>query len=304
MASSRHSWTYPLKIIPVFLVATLLCFSSVLASQHKIPVSVSISPLKYMLKQVGGEQVEVSVMVSSGANPATYEPNSSQMAGLSDTELYFAIGVPFESSWLQRFSKVNKEMRIVRLDQEVKKRTLATGYDQDAELDQKEAEINKDPHVWLSPVLMRIMSLKVMQILSGMDPGHESLYRQNYLEFSREINRLDKKILDMFSGAKKRQYRFMCLHPAWGYLARDYGLKQIPIELEGKTPGPKEMKKVIKIANDKDIDTIFVQPQFSRKKAETIAKSINAQVVGLDPLAYDWSDNLLEMAKKIAKALR
>lgn len=294
-----------MKIIPVFVVVAFVCLSSpAQSSQDKIPVSVSIPPLKYMLKQVAGERVQVSVMVPAGANPATYEPKTRQMTGLSDTEIYFAIGVPFESSWLKKFSKVNKEMRIVRLDREVKKRTLATDYEDKADLDQEGSEMNRDPHVWLSPALMRIMSSKVMRVLSGMDPGNKALYQKNYLEFSREINQLDKRILDVFSGTGERRDCFMSLHPAWGYLARDYGLKQIPIELEGKAPGPREMKKVMGVAKDKGIDTIFVQPQFSGKEARTIAKSINAQVVDLDPLAYDWSDNLLEMAKKISKALR
>ncbi len=95
----------------------------------------------------------------------------------------------------------------------------------------------------------------------------------------------------------------MTLHPAWGYLARDYGLQQIPIKLQGKSPGPKEMGKLIDMAKALDIDTIFVQPQFSQKEAETIAEQIGAKVISLNPLAADWNNNLLDMAQKIHSGL-
>jgi len=296
---------YKMAVVLVSAVLVLLG-SSLFAhgSSKKISACVSIPPLKYMLNKIGGEHVQVSVMVSPGANPATYEPDPRQMAALSETRLYFAIGVPFEKSWLPRFSKVNKNMRIVRLDREVSKRVLATEYEDIEQSNEVESGGNKDPHVWLSPALMRIMSGKAMRVFASVDPDNASRYRYNYLQFAREINQTDEQILELFSRGDTNRDKFMTLHPAWGYLARDYGLKQIPIELEGKTPGPKEMSKLIHLGEKLDIDTVFVQPQFSRKKAKTIADQIGARVVGLDPLSADWSDNLLEMAKKIHAGLR
>ena len=294
------------KLLMLFSIVVLLIFCSacsVYASGKNISVSVSIPPLKYVLNKIGGEQVQVSVMVPPGSNPATYEPKPRQMSALADTDMYFAIGVPFEKSWLPRFSKVNKHMRIVRLDLVINKRTLATDYENTSRKHLKPSDGNKDPHVWLSPLAMRLISAKVARIFSRSDPDNACKYRQNYLQLAREINQLDKRILKLFSATEPDKIQFMTLHPAWGYLARDYGLQQIPIKLQGKSPGPKEMGKLIDMAKALDIDTIFVQPQFSQKEAETIAEQIGAKVISLNPLAADWNNNLLDMAQKIHSGL-
>lgn len=291
------------KKILLFTITLFFCFLSISRGSSKIRASVSIPPVKYLIKQIGKQHLQVTVMVGPGSNPATYEPKSSQVANLSSTELYFAIGVPFEDSWLPRFNEVNKDMRVIHLDRQIHKRYLAKEY-QGSEQDIQNKELGKDPHIWLSPILMRIMAGKVLRVLAKADPTHKSQYRQNYLDFSREIDRLDLKILDVFSQKQIQENMFMTFHPAWGYLAREYGLKQIPIELEGKSPGPREMGKLIKRARKLNIRTIFVQPQFSQKEAQTIAKGIGARVKSLNPLARDWEENLLEMSRKIAQSLK
>jgi zinc transport system substrate-binding protein len=96
----------------------------------------------------------------------------------------------------------------------------------------------------------------------------------------------------------------MVFHPSWGYFARAYGLEQIPIEVEGKEPKPAELKDLIDYAKKRDIKVIFVQPQFSRQAAQTIARSIGGQIAFLDPLAPDWPRNLREAANKFKADLR
>ena len=96
----------------------------------------------------------------------------------------------------------------------------------------------------------------------------------------------------------------MVFHPSWGYFAHTYGLEQIPIEREGKAPKPVHLQELITHAIAHDIRVIFVQPQFSTKSAETIAKAIGGTVVVADPLALDWADNLRRQARKIRSALK
>ena len=94
----------------------------------------------------------------------------------------------------------------------------------------------------------------------------------------------------------------MVFHPSWGYFADAYGLKQIPIEVEGKDPKPAQMKTLMEIAKEEAIKVIFVQPQFSTKRAEVIAKAIGARTVFADPLAEDWENNLRNQAMQIMAA--
>ena len=96
----------------------------------------------------------------------------------------------------------------------------------------------------------------------------------------------------------------MVFHPAWGYFADTYGLKQIPVEIEGKNPKPAQLMALIEYANQNDIKVIFVQPQFSAKSAEVIARGIGGHVVVADPLAADWAANLRKVSREFKAALR
>ena len=96
----------------------------------------------------------------------------------------------------------------------------------------------------------------------------------------------------------------MVFHPYWGYFAGDYGLHQVPVEIEGKDPKPAQLKGLIEHAKRKHIKIIFVQPQFSTRSADLVAKEIGGQVIFADPLASDWSGNLREVAQNLKAALR
>jgi zinc transport system substrate-binding protein len=96
----------------------------------------------------------------------------------------------------------------------------------------------------------------------------------------------------------------MVFHPAFGYFTDYYGLNQIAVEMEGKSPGPKQIESIINQARKSDIRVIFVQPRFDPKSAETIASVIGGKVVTIDPLERNILQNLLDIAKKIRDALK
>ena len=89
-----------------------------------IEVFVSIVPQKYFVERIGGESVKVSIMVQPGANSATYEPKPRQMVALSKAKAYFAIGVPFETVWLNRISAANSGMTVIHTEEGIEKRIM------------------------------------------------------------------------------------------------------------------------------------------------------------------------------------
>jgi zinc transport system substrate-binding protein len=129
------------------------------------------------------------------------------------------------------------------------------------------------------------------------------MYEKNYNNFIKELEVLDAEIRGVFKG-KGKGVEFMVFHPAWGYFAQAYGLKQIAIEIEGKEPKPAELQYLIQYAKERGIKIIFVQPQFSWQLAQAIAKSIDGQVVFVDPLAADWFKNLHQVAARFKAALK
>jgi zinc transport system substrate-binding protein len=266
-----------------------------------IPVFVSIVPQKYFVEKVGGSLVTVSIMVPPGANPHLYEPRPSQMAALSKSSIYFAIGLTFETVWLPKFANLNPRMRIVRTDKGIDKIAMVA-HPHNGGKDLKDDDHGTlDPHVWVSPPEVEIIARNILNALLEVDPANSLTYKSHYEAFIMEIEKLDKDLKEIFKG--NRGLKFMVYHPSWGYFARAYGLEQVPVEVEGKEPKPEQLKTLIEQSRKQGIKVIFVQPQFSTKSAETIAKAIGGQVIFADPLSQDWERNLRDQAEKFRQAL-
>lgn len=307
---SRHKSSHRLNVAQrtvgfSVIILLILLFSPTGEATSPLPVFVSIDPQKYFLQQIGRNLVNVQVMVPPGASPATYEPKPRQMAALSKTKIYFAIGVPFENAWLKKIAAANPAMTVVHTDDGIEKIPMAAHHH-----DEEEAHLEADthghrgldPHIWLSPPLVKIQALTITKALQKMDPSHREVYQNNLQQFVAQIDRLDNELKALFAG--KQGLQFMVFHPSWGYFARAYKLRQVPVEIEGKDPKPAQLKALITMAREKGITVIFVQPQFSARSAELVASEIGGQVAFVDPLASDWLSNLRDVALKFKAALK
>ena len=294
-------------LIGIFAVSgVFLVISSVNAQAgKKLAVFVSIMPQKYFVDQIGLERVVVEVLVPPGASPATYEPKPRQMAALSKTPIYFAIGVPFEKNWLKKIAAANPNMRVVHTDYGIQKIPMSAHRheaEQHPEKDHQDHHGEPDPHIWLSPTLVMIQARTIRDALQEIDPAHRYVFDTNYKAFVSTLAALDAELRNTFAGQQGLQ--FMVFHPSWGYFAHTYGLKQVAVEIEGKDPKPAQLKELIEHARKNDIKIIFVQPQFSAKSARLVAKEIGGQVAVADPLAQDWSGNLRAVGRKFKGALQ
>jgi zinc transport system substrate-binding protein len=299
------------RMIKVFMVASLLSYLLCPSLQRqaltgdRAQVTVSILPQKYFLEQIGGEQVDVSVMVLPGANPATYEPRPRQMAKLTESKAYFAVGAPFETHWLAKFASFNPGMEIVHTQAGIAKLRMMSHHHEEGKGghgSEGRGEV-LDPHIWLSPPLVMLQARNILEGLLKIAPEHRDLFEANYRKFIHEIVDLDLSIMARFKD-RAQGSRFMVYHPAWGYFARAYGLEQVPVEMEGKEPSPRELQHLIELARKDGIKVIFVQPQFSEKSADTIARAIGGKVMAADPLAQNWADNLEKVSAVFAEVLR
>jgi zinc transport system substrate-binding protein len=287
--------------ISIIIIAGIIAFYTIHGdASPKLSVYVSILPQKYFVQQICKEFADVQVMVPPGASPATYEPKPRQMAAISRTRLYFSIGAPFEKAWLKKIAATNPDMVIVPTEHGIKKIPMAVHHSHDDEETPEHGEL--DPHIWLSPPLVRIQARTILKAVQDADPALHSVYELNYRAFIAQLSDLDGELRSTFDGRKGLQ--FMVFHPSWGYFADTYGIKQVPIEIEGKAPKPAQLKELIEHAKERGIKFIFVQPQFSARSAKLIAREIGGQVIYADPLTEDWADNLKAVALKIKTALR
>lgn len=248
-----------------------------------VNVTVSILPQQYFWERIGGDRANISVMVPPGFSPATYEPRPSQIEELGAAQIYARIRVPFEEAWMERIAAANENVLIVDQSEGI------------------ERIGGTNPHIWLSPKLVKIQAQTIYKSLVEVDPSNESFYRANLEAFLADLDELDATIRGAMSGLQNRS--LMVFHPAWSYFARDYGLEMIPIEIEGSEPSAAEMAALIQTARENNIRVIFAQPEFSTQSAETIAQEIDGSVLLISPLAPDWLSNLQRVADTFATVL-
>jgi zinc transport system substrate-binding protein len=287
--------------VPMLLVIlfTFIMFSPAKASES-LQVAVSILPQVYFVEQIGGDLVDVLCMLPEGGLPHIYEPTAQQMKQLSQADLYVRIKVDFENAWWEKMVSANPTMHVVDSTEGVESLEGHAHKHHEQEADHQKHR-GRDPHIWLSPRMVKIQAENIYQGLIAVDLEHKDTYTANKEAFLSTLDRLDADIRARLANLKTR--KFMIFHPAWSYFAREYDLEQIPIEIEGKEPSAREMAELMKIAKKESVSAIFVQPQTSRRSAGIIAKQIGAQVEILDPLAADWSDNMHRVSALLAETL-
>jgi len=269
-------------------------------------VFVSVLPQKFFVQQIAGDKVLVEVMVQAGASPATYEPKASQMRKLAGAAVYFSIGVPFEQSWLERIRGVNREMLIVPTDRGITKLAMESHnhHEADKEGEDHDHHVHSslDPHIWLSPSLVKRQTEIMADTFTDLYPDRAEEFKENLDKFHAEIDAVDQQLRKSLHSLRGRN--FMVFHPSWGYFANEYGLNQVAVEIEGKSPKPGQLRELVELAQQHEIDAIFVQPQFSQKSAAIIAQEIGGKVVILDPLAENWPQNMKKVAEQLRDAMK
>jgi len=278
------------------LLALLLVIATAPAAWAKVNVFVSIIPQAYFIERIGGPEVNVQVLVGPGQSPETYEPSPKQMTQLAQADVYFSIGVPFEHRLMEKIKRSFKDLNVVE-----SQRGISLRGSEEHHHDGHRPDFNIDPHIWLDPQKARIMSFTMTDELVRLRPQLAETFRANLQKLAADLDQLHHDLTAQLKPYKGRS--FMVFHPAYGYFAGAYGLNQIAVEAEGKSPNAKQLAAWIDRAKREKVKVIFVQPQFSQETARTIAASIGGVVIALDPLSKDYLNNLRKMATAIAEAI-
>jgi len=236
-------------------------------------ISVTILPQKGVVKAIGGDKVNVNVMVPPGNSPATYSPNFSQLKAIKNSKIYFTIGVPFDKKYLNKIKEINPDIKIVDFGKLIKK--------------------EKNPHIWLSPALLMLQAKVVLNTLIQQDSENKDFYIKNYINYISSLSKLEKE------GFEITQKAFITFHPSFYYFAKDFLLKQIAIEKEGKSPSFSYLSKIIDIAKKNKIKTVIISPEFPTKYAKIVANKIKAKVVIISPLNEDPRVTIRELIKAL-----
>lgn len=253
----------------------------------KLTVAVSLQPYGSLVREIGGEQVNMVTMLPPGADPHTFEPKPATLKDFAAVSVYFSDGSGIDNAWLPRFKGVNKNVTVV---------SLAGGIGWMAD-DDGDSEL--DPHLWTSPKQMMQVAENVGASLQKLDASNANLYRERTNALIYRLKKLDVELREAIAKLPADRKTFIVFHPAYGYFARDYGMTQLTVEVNGKEPKPKDLARLIKTGKEHRVGIVFVQPQFSKRSAQTIAKELDAKILTTDPLSHDFENNIRELLKAL-----
>ena len=292
--------------ISLFLMIALSACASPVGNgeSEKLTISVSILPQQWFVDQIGGDRVRTQAMVGSGDDPHTYEPTPRQMTDLATSRLYFTIGVEFEAVWLPRFESSNPAMKVVDSAAGINRIPTVDEHDHGEETSDHSAEESSetDPHIWFSPSRMKQMAQTMADAMQAADPQNADFYQSNLDTLLVKIDETDAEVRAQLEGTKRDH--FMVVHPAWGYVAADYGLHMLAVELGGNEPAPETLSRIIGLARQYGVNTLVIEKGSNARLAASITDQAGIQyIVEWDPMAYDWQASMRMIAETLNRAL-
>ena len=278
------------RLIPILTLFICFACGNTAQKSEKAIITVTLEPLRYFTEAIAGENNQVVSMVPKGSSPESYDPTPQQLVNLSKSQAYFRIGhIGFEQAWMKKLEANCPDMKVY---------DTSKGIDLIRDKGHWHGdhfhEGGVEPHIWNSTQNALIIADNIYQALCELDSTHQADYKNRLDSLKQSIRQTDAETRRLLENADST---FLIYHPALSYFARDYGLKQISIEEGGKEPSPAQLKKLIETCRNENVHTIFVQQEFDQRNAQLIAHELGINIVSINPLSYDWTEELLRTAK-------
>lgn len=257
-------------------------------------VLVSVPPQLYFVRAIAGDSVEARSVVPADVSPETYEPKPSQARAFMQAAVFFGVGMSYERALQTRLASTNRALLYTDLAHIVLDHDR---HDEHAHTKLDSTTHTHDPHIWLSLKLAKAQAKAMYESLCAISPAHKESYTKNLATFFAQVDKIGLDLARILAGQRGRA--FLVLHPAFGYLAQEFGLEEIALEEDGKEIKLKALSRLPKLIEEKRIRTLFIQPQFDKERAESIAKTLGLNVEILDPLNENWEESLYAFAHKI-----
>ncbi|MDI6874151.1 metal ABC transporter substrate-binding protein [Candidatus Solincola sp.] len=256
-------------------------------------MAADIVPLAMICREVGGDHVEVEVLVPPGSSPHTYELSAGQVSFLAGADLLVINGlglIPWAEDIHSRVG--NPDLVVVEAAEAVPPEELLPARAEGSDSHGEEEEAGGhghgiyDPHLWLDPVLALHIVDAVEEGLVRTGPEYAEYFRERASELRARMTSLHEEVLRRTAAFTHRE--FISFHSSWTYFARRYGLRQAGVieELPGKEPSAGEIAALVELARGRGIKAVFAEEQFNPRVAEAVAEESEGEVRVwmLDPL--------------------
>ena len=277
------------KHLTLLMLAALLMSACATDRISRRPVvTTTIAPLAFLIEQIAGDDYDIVVLTPDGSSPETYQLTPRQLAELSHSQALFTVGsLGFEHTQLNKITQAAPDVRRVETADGLH---LLHG-------DTHCGEDHGDPHLWLAPSNLKHMATNICHVLTEMDTTKTTLYAQRLSAYCAKADSLDAAIRSRLDSMPTRA--FAIFHPALVYFARDYGLKQIALQHEGKEASPARMADVVSLCRENNVQVVFVQKGHTRSSAEAVARETQCRIVEINPLTRQIHDELIHIAESL-----
>lgn len=280
-----ESELFLLRSMRKYLALSILFFLLAACTEEKKNqgrnITVTIEPLRYFTEQIAGSKFQVSTMVPQGSNPETYEPTTRQMVKLADSRLYFKVGnIGFERTWMKRLTENAPDLKVIDTSKGIPLAKSSNGV--------------PDPHTWMSCKNAIILSGNIYEALAREDPQDKVYFKRNLDRLVSRIHSTDRQIRSILEKSTGRT--FLIYHPALTYFAREYHLKQLPIEEEGREPSAAQLQTLISQARKENAGVMLIQKEFSSRNTAIVTSGSHARQEIINPLDYNWQKSILHIA--------
>lgn len=281
----------------------------------KIVVFVTIPPMREAVAEIGGDGVDVQVLVPPGMSPETYSPDVPKIMALRRASLFFAIGVPCEQAFLPKLNGMFPDLKIVKAQENMKLRAIGGGPwnghdenevdDHEGEHDHHEADnghhhhhFGADPHVWLDIDNMIGFADCVAEHLTAIQPGKADEFAARAKIYKEKLYTLKQKLQAEMTPLDGTT--LLVFHPAFGYFLDMFKIRQLAIEQDGKEATGAHLASVLAAAREKKCAALYIQPQQNTRTAQLVANELkDGYIIVLDPLFQDYCQGMQRLADGI-----
>lgn len=253
-------------------------------------ITVSIEPLRFFAEQIAGDKWHVETLLDKGADPENFDPSIAMMRRLADSEIYFTAGhIPFEKALVSRIDTTRT--KVTDTSEGI---TLIS----DTHSHDGHSHSAADPHTWSSVANARIIAANMARALAASDPDNKEFYATRLKRLNLRLDSIDTTIDSLL--APRRGEVFLMWHPSLSYFARDYGLQQVAFSAENKELSATALRRKLDSARASQAMVFLSQPEMDSSHASEIAVQAGVSTAEINPMTYDWPDEMLRIARAIS----
>ena len=263
--------TKRLLLVLGLMLAALLAIPQGALASDKMKVAASFSILGDMVKQVGGDRVEIVTFVGPNGDAHVYEPTPADAKALSESKILFINGLGLEG-WMTRLENSSGfKGEVVTASKGVKPRTMV-----------EDEKTITDPHAWQSLANGKIYAANIRDALIAADPAGKATYEANAKKFIDGMAAMETDVKQAVAKLPPARRKIITTHDAFGYFGAAYGMEFIApegVSTESEASA-RDVAKIIRQIKTEKVPAVFLENVTDSRLLDQIARETGAKIGG------------------------